>query len=195
MHSPGQKHFEAAYRVVRYLKGTPGKGLIFKKNSGLQVDIYTDADWAGCINDRRSTSGICTFLGGNLVTWRSKKQSVVARSSAEAEFRALANGVCEGLWLKRLLEDLKIGLSLPIRVFCDNKAAVSIAHNPVLHDRTKHVEVDRHFIKEKIDNKVIRLSYVPSVEQRADVLTKGLHKGPFLEMIRKLSMEDIFKPA
>ena len=78
MHSPGQQHFEAAFRIVRYLKGTPGKGLIFKKNSGLQVDLYTDADWAGCINDRRSTSGICTFLGGNLVTWRSKKQSVVA---------------------------------------------------------------------------------------------------------------------
>ena len=136
MHSPGQKHFEAAYRIVRHLKGTPGKGLLFEKSSNLQVDIYTDADWAGCINDRRSTLGICTFLDENLVTWRSKKQSVVARSSAEAEFRALANGVCEGLWLKRLLKDLKIGLSLPIRVFCDNKAAVSVAHNPVLYDRT-----------------------------------------------------------
>ena len=166
MHSPGQKHFEAAYRIVRYLKGTPGKGLLFRKNTNLQIQIYTDADWAGCINDRRSTSGICTFIGGNLVTWRSKKQNVVARSSAEAEFRALANGVCEGLWLKRFFEDLKIQLPLPIQVFCDNKTVVAIAHNPVLHDRTKHIEVNRHFIKEKIDNGVVCLSYVPSTEKK-----------------------------
>ena len=130
-----------------------------------------------------------------MVTWRSKKQSVVAQSNAEAEFRALANQICEGLRLRRLLEDLKIRLPQPIRVFCDNNAAVAIAHNPVQHNRTKHVKVDRHLIKKKIDNKVIILSYVPSAEQRADVLTKGLHKGPFLEMIDKLSMENIFKPA
>ena len=195
MHAPSQKHFEAVYRVVRYLKGTPGKGLLFRKSKDLFVEVYTDADWAGCVNDRRSTSGICTFLGGNLVTWRSKKQSVVARSSAEAEFRALANGICEGLWLKRILEELKVQTSQPIRVYCDNNAAVSIAHNPVQHDRTKHVEVDRHFIKEKIEMGLIRLSYVPSCEQRADILTKGLHKGPFLEMRSKLALQDIFRPA
>ena len=80
-------------------------------------------------------------------------------------------------------------------MYCDNQAAVSIARNPVLHDRTKHVEVDRHFIKEKIEKEVICLSYVPSCEQRVDILTKGLHKGPFLEMLSKLALEDIFKPA
>ncbi|EXB62836.1 Lysosomal alpha-mannosidase [Morus notabilis] len=100
-------------------------------------------DWAGSTTDRRSTSGYCTFVGENLVTWRSKKQCVVARSGTEAEFRSLAHGICEVIWIKRLLEDLKIYPSLPLRVYCDNKAAISIAHNPVLHDRTKHIEDGR----------------------------------------------------
>lgn len=97
MHAPGATHFEAIFRILRYLKGTPGKGLIFRNRGHIQVEAYTDADWAGNINDRRSTSGYCTFVGGNLVTWRSKKQSVVARSSVEAEFRSVAHGFCEGL--------------------------------------------------------------------------------------------------
>lgn len=100
MHSPGAKHFEAVYRILRYLKGTPGRGLLLKKHKHLKVEVYTDADWAGSVTDRRSTSGYCSFVGGNLVTWRSKKQNVVARSSAEAEFRAVAHGICEGMWIK-----------------------------------------------------------------------------------------------
>ncbi|KAH9753027.1 protein kinase domain-containing protein [Citrus sinensis] len=141
MHSPCKEHLEAVYKVLKYLKKTPGKGLLFKKNNNMQVEVYTDADWAGSIIDRRSTSGYCTFVGGNLVTWRSKKQSVVARSSAEAEFRAVAYGICELLWLKKLLEELKIIIDVPMKLYCDNKAAINIAHNPIHHDRTKHVEV------------------------------------------------------
>ena len=95
---------------------------------------YTDADYAGSAIDRRSTTEYCTFLGGNLVTWRSKKQNVVARSSIEAEFRAMAQGICELLWLKIILEDLKIKWDGPMKLFCDNKSAISIAHNPVQHD-------------------------------------------------------------
>ncbi|KAH9698541.1 protein kinase domain-containing protein [Citrus sinensis] len=114
------------------------------------IDMYTDADWAGSVTDKKSTSGYCTFLWGNLVTWRRKKQNVVARSSAEAEVRAMAQGVCEILWLKRVLEELKRPVSLSMKFYCDNKAAISIAHNPVLHDMTKHVEIDRHFITEKL---------------------------------------------
>lgn len=116
IHSPGHDHFDAAYRILRYLKGTLGKGLMFRKRDNLQIEVYTDTDWASSTTDRHSTSGYCTFIGGNLVTWRSKKQSVVARSSAEVEFRSLAHGICEAMWIKRLLEDLKISVSFPMKV-------------------------------------------------------------------------------
>ena len=108
MHSPKEVHLQAVNRVLQYLKRTPGKGILFKRGAVLVLEAYTDADYAGSVIDRRSTSGYYTFLGGNLVTWRSKKQNVVARSSAEAEFQAMAQGICELLWLKIILEDLKI---------------------------------------------------------------------------------------
>ncbi|RVX00154.1 Retrovirus-related Pol polyprotein from transposon RE1 [Vitis vinifera] len=125
----------------------------------------------------RSTSGYCTYVWGNLVTWRSKKQSVVSRSSAEAEFRAMAHDICEGIWLRRVLKELKISDEEPMKMFCDNQSAISIAKNPVHHDRTKHVEIDRHFIKEKIEEGIIKMLYVPTCLQTADILTKALQKG------------------
>ena len=100
--------------------------------------------------DRRSTIGYCTFLGGNLVTWRNKKQNVVARSSTESEFRAIAQGLCELLWLKIILDDLRIKWDDPKKLYCGNNSSINIAHNPIQHDRTKHIKVDRHFIKEKL---------------------------------------------
>ncbi|CAN1319888.1 Retrovirus-related Pol polyprotein from transposon TNT 1-94 [Linum perenne] len=195
MHAPGAMHFDAVYRILRYLKGSPGKGLMFKKRDSLQVEAYTDADWAGDPNDRKSTSGYCTFLGGNLISWRSKKQSVVARSSAEAEFRAMSLGICEVIWIKRLLDELKLVTPTPIRLYCDNKSAVAIAHNPVLHDRTKHVEIDKHFIKEKLDSGLICMPYIATTNQIADIFTKSLYKGQFNYLVNKLAMEDIFQPA
>ena len=104
MHAPSHEHLEAVFRILRYLKGSLGRGLLYKNHGHLQVEGYTDVDWAWSVTDRRSTSGYCTFVGGNLVSWRSKKQSVVARSSAEAEFRALAHGICETLWVEKLLQ-------------------------------------------------------------------------------------------
>lgn len=144
MHSPYQCHLDAATRILRYLKGTPGRGLMFRKQEKRCIEVFVDADWAGCPNDRRSTSGYCSFVFGNLVTWRSKKQSVVARSSAEAELRSAALGICEALWIKLLLEELKIEKQSPMLILCDNKAAIAITHNPVHHNRTKHIEIDRH---------------------------------------------------
>ncbi|RVW62389.1 Retrovirus-related Pol polyprotein from transposon RE1 [Vitis vinifera] len=170
MHNPGEQHMNAVMRILRYLKNAPGKGILFAKNVNHQsIEVYTDADWAGAVDDRRSTSGYFTFVGGNLVTWKSKKQNVVARSSAEVEFRGMALGLCEALWLKLLLQDLGYLSRQPIRLFCDNKAACDIAHNLVQHDRTKHVEVDKFFIKEKLDDKIVELPKIQSEDQLADI--------------------------
>jgi hypothetical protein len=195
MHQPKEIHLQAALRIVQYLKGTPGRGILFERNGSVGLEAYTDADYAGSIVDRRSTTGYCTFLGGNLVTWKSKKQSVVSRSSAEAEFRSMAQGICELLWLKSILEDLRIKSDEPMKLYCDNKSAISIAHNPVQHDRTKHIEVDRHFIKEKLDSGLICTPYVSFQGNLADLLTKGLNNNNFERIVSKLGMIDIHSPA
>ncbi|CAL2238036.1 unnamed protein product [Prunus armeniaca] len=159
------------------------------------VEGYTDADWVGSITDRRSMSGYFTFVGGNLVTWRSKKQKVVSRSSAKAEYRGMAQGVCELLWLRRLLRDLGFGPQKPMDLYCDNKAAIAIAHNPVQHDRTKHVEVDRHFVKEKLDVEIISFPFISSEYQLADILMKTVSTTVFLNSLDKLGIRDIFAPT
>lgn len=112
------------------MKTCPGKGLVFSKKKDLSVEGFFDADWAGSQDDRRSTYAYCTYLGGNLVTWRSKKQTVCARSSAEAEYRAMAQAVSELLWLRILLKDIGIQSPIPMKLYCDNKAAINIANNP-----------------------------------------------------------------
>jgi hypothetical protein len=195
MHNPGEQHMSAVMRILSYLKGSPGKGVLFRKNGHFKIECYTDADWAGSTDDRRSTSGYFTFVGGNLVTWRSKKQNVVSRSSAEAEFRGMALGICEILWLKFLLQDVGVNHSQPMKLFCDNKAARDIAHNPVQHDRTKHVEVDRFFIKEKLDNKVIEVPPIGTDDQVADILTKAVSSNKFSRFLDKLGMCDIYAPT
>ncbi|WKA12317.1 hypothetical protein VitviT2T_029714 [Vitis vinifera] len=158
-------------------------------------DIAYELSVAGAVDDRRSTSSYFTFVSGNLVTWKSKKQNVVARSSAEAEFRGMALGLCEAIWLRFLLQDLGYLSKQPIRLFCDNKAACDIAHNPVQHDRTKHVEVDRFFIKEKLDDKIAELPKIRSEDQLVDILTKAISSQVFSKFLDKLGMCDIYAPT
>ena len=127
--------------------------------------------------------------------WKSKKQKVVARSSAEAEYRGMARGVCELLWLRNLLRDLGFRQKKAMDLHCDNKAAIAIAHNPVQHDRTKHVEVDRHFIKEKLDAHIISFPFVKTDEQLADVLTKAVSSKVFSDSLDKLGIKDLYAPT
>ncbi|RVW33967.1 Retrovirus-related Pol polyprotein from transposon TNT 1-94 [Vitis vinifera] len=193
--APLRNYMEAVYRILRYLKMIPGKGLFFRKTENRDTEVYSDADWAGNIIDKRSTSGYCSFVWGNLVTWRSKKQSVVARSSAEAEYRALAQGICEGIWIKRVLSELGQTSSSPILMMCDNQATISIAKNLVHHDRTKHVEINRHFITEKVTSETVKLNYVPTKHQTVDILTKALPRPNFEDLTCKLGLYDIYSPA
>lgn len=194
MHDPKVEHMEAIFRILRYLKGSPRKGLWFSNHGHLDVEGYCDADWANCLDDRRSTSGYYVFVGGNLVSWRSKKQEVVAQSTAEAEYRAMATSLCEMLWMWSLLSELRLFRGKALKLWCDNKSAISIANNPVQHDRTKHVEIDRFFIKERLDDGILTLSHAHSGEQPADCLTKGLSPQECVKSSNKMKMIDIYRP-
>ena len=195
LQSPCDSHWDAVIRILRYIKSTPGQGVLYENRGHTQVVGYTDADWAGSPTDRRSTSGYCVFIGGNLISWKSKKQDVVARSSAEAEYRAMALATCELIWLRHLLQELRFGKDEQMKLICDNQAALHIASNPVFHERTKHIEVDCHFIREKIASGCVATSYVNSNDQLADIFTKSL-RGPRIKYIcNKLGAYDVYAPA
>jgi hypothetical protein len=183
---------DAVVRILRYLKSAPGKGLMFSKNDHLDIEGYTDADWAGNLSDRKSTSGYFTFVGGNLVTWRSKKQKVVALSSAKAKFRGMAKGLCELLWLRRLLSEIGFAPNLEMNLYCDNKVVIEISQNPIQHDRTKHIEIDRHFITQNLEEKVICVPFVRSEDQLADLLTKAVSNKNFHSSLDKQVSKTFF---
>ncbi|GAV85387.1 LOW QUALITY PROTEIN: hypothetical protein CFOL_v3_28824, partial [Cephalotus follicularis] len=172
MSAPRTTHWQAVLHIVRYLKGhlhIAG----YSDPDCLEVTGYSDADWAGCLVDRRSTSGYCIFLGGNLVSWKSKK-SVVSRSSAEAEYRAMANVTGELQWIHMLLTEIGFSVTRPSTLHCDNKSAMHIASNPVFHERTKHIEVDCYYVREKVNRGELKLVHTRSEEQLADIFTKPL---------------------
>jgi hypothetical protein len=157
LHQPTTAHYNAACRVIRYLKYSPGKGLFFPRNFDMQLLGFSDADWAGCIDTRRSTSGHCFFIGTSLISWKAKKQSTVSRSSSDAEYRALSSATCELIWLLYLLKDLKIECHKPPVLYCDSQSAMHIASNPVFHERTKNLEIDCHLVREKLQQGILRL--------------------------------------
>lgn len=179
MHDPREPHFNALKRILRYLKGTISEGLQISRSKTTTLTAYTDADWAGCPNTRRSTSGYAVFLGDNLILWSSKRQPTVSRSSAEAEYRGVANAVAETIWIHNLLIELHCPLSTATLVYCDNVSAVYLSTNPIQHQRTKHVELDILFVRERVALGQVRVLHVPSSHQYADIFTKGLPKSLF----------------
>ncbi|XP_058779826.1 uncharacterized mitochondrial protein AtMg00810-like [Vicia villosa] len=192
LNSPTITHFKGACRVIRYLKQNPGKGILFPRNSNIQIQGYVDADWAGCHDSRRSTTCFIFFLGDSLVSWRAKKQATISRSSSEAEYRALSTAACELQWLLYLLKDLDITCDKQPALYCDSQSAIHIASNPVFHERTKHLEIDCHFVREKVQKNVLMLMPISTQEQLADFLTKALAPPKFRDFIAKLGMIDIY---
>ena len=187
-HSPRTSHLQAAHTVLKYLKGTTGLGLTYRQTGKLDLCLYTNSDYAGSRVDYRSTIGYCTILGGNLVTWRSKKQNIVSKSSTVAEFCAMSKGIDEVMWIKHMLDDLQIPYHKPIILRCDNKSAISIAHDPVYHDQMKHVNIDRFYIQEQLEQGLLKTEHVISEEQCADIFTKGLPVKAQRHLLSKLGM-------
>ncbi|KAL5701150.1 hypothetical protein ACHQM5_026519 [Ranunculus cassubicifolius] len=150
MHEPRTSHFQLVKRILRYVQGTITHGIRLLASNSLKLYGFSDADWAGCPITRRSTTGYCTYLGRNCISWSAKKQPTVARSSTEAEYRAMASTAAELTWLTYLLRDIGMYLDDPPTLYCDNISALHLTINPVFHARTKHIELDYHFVREKV---------------------------------------------
>ncbi|XP_021317661.1 uncharacterized protein LOC110435888 [Sorghum bicolor] len=190
MHDPREPHLAFLKRILRYVKGTQYAGLSISAGPIDSVTAYSDADWAGCPDSRRSTSRYCVYLGDNLVSWSSKRQTTVSRSSAEAEYRAVAHAVAETCWLRQLLQELHTPLPSATIVYYDNVSAVYMTGNPVHHRRTKHIEIDIHFVRHKVALGQVRVLHVPSSHQFADIMTKGLPVQLFTDFRSSLCVRD-----
>ncbi|CAM8938019.1 unnamed protein product [Rhodiola kirilowii] len=195
MQQPREEHWEAALRVVRYLKKNPGQGILLHANSKLILEGWCDSDWASCPLTRRSLSGWFVFLGSSPISWKTKKQPTVSRSSAEAEYRSMASITCELKWLKQLLGELGVQHKEGMRLYCDSKSALYIAQNPVFHERTKHIEADCHFVRDAVTCGLICPSYVPTTHQLADIFTKALGRSQFEFLLGKLGVRDLHAPT
>jgi hypothetical protein len=193
MQTPTKEHWALVKRIVRYISGTINYGCRFVKgrNSELKLLGYSDSDLAGDLVHRKSTTGVVYFLGPNLVTWTSQKQKVVALSSCEAEYIAVAAGACQGVWLSRLVAELTGGKTEKFRLLIDNKSAIELSKNPVYHERSKHIDTRFHYIRECISDGMIEVDHVGTDGQLADILTKPLGRVKFVEMRQKLGVIDV----
>ena len=174
LHAPTTSHWTAVKRILRYLNQCTSLGLNIHKSASTLVHGYSDADWAGSIDDRKSTGGFAIFVGSNLVSWSARKQSTVSRSSTEAEYKAVANTTAELMRVQTLLRELGIESPKAVKIWCDNLGAKYLSANPVFHARTKHIEVDYHFVRERVSHKLLKIDFVPSGDQVANGFTKSL---------------------
>ncbi|WVZ07780.1 hypothetical protein V8G54_021126 [Vigna mungo] len=190
MQSPRNFHFSAVQRLIKYLLGTSSRGLFFPGNSSLQLQAYSGANWAGCPDTKRSTTGWCMFLGNAPISWKCKKQDSVSKSSTEAEYRAMFAACSEIIWLRGVLTELGLSQAQPTPLHTDNTSAIQIVANPVYHVRTKHIEVDCHSIREAYDHRVINLPHVSTFVQIADIFTKSLLRQRHNFLLGKLMLVD-----
>ncbi|GJW57399.1 ribonuclease H-like domain-containing protein [Tanacetum coccineum] len=188
MHDPREPHLTALKRILRYIQGTLDFGLQLYASFGSSLIAYSDTNWVGCPATRRSTYGYCVFLGNNLLSWSSKRQHTLSRSSSEAEYRGVVNDVAETTWLRNLLRELHTPLMTSTLVYCDNVSAVYLSANHVQHQRTKHIEIDIHFVRDMVTAGLVRVLHVPSRYQYADIFTKGLLSALFEEFHTSLSV-------
>jgi hypothetical protein len=188
MERPTEMHLQAVKRILRYLRGTTEFGIIYRKRDEGQLRAYADSDYAGDVDDRKSTSGFVFMLGIGAVSWSSKKQPVVTLSTTEAEFIAAASCACQGVWLRRILGNIGLEQVTNTVIYCDNNSAIKLSKNPVLHGRSKHIDVRFHFLRDLTRDGVVELVYCNTQEQITNIMTKPLKLEAFLKLRDKLGM-------
>ncbi|GJW79007.1 putative RNA-directed DNA polymerase [Tanacetum coccineum] len=193
MHKPLKSHLKVALRVLRYLKSSPCTGVHIFRQPKVSLEAFMDADWAKCIVTRKSITGYFIKLNGSLVSWKSKKQNTLSKSTVEAEYKAMAFATSEIIWILKILKDLNWEHFIHVTLFCDGQAAIKIAANPVFHERTKHLEIDLHFVREKILSGVLKTQKIGSADQTADIFSKGLNKVQHGKFVKQMEVFDCFQ--
>ena len=189
MQNPQEAHLQAAKHVLRYVRRYPDLGLFFKQGEENGLHGYTDADYGQDIDDRISVGAYIFFIGNSPISWNSKKQNSTSRSSCESKYRALAQCSCEAIWIRSLFQELKILDHKPTSLFCDNQSSIKLSYNPVFHEKSKHFEIDYHFTRQKVENNTIKVEFIPTQEQPADILTKPLGRTKFEGCRSKLRLQ------
>lgn len=188
LHSPTTVHWVAVKRILRYVQGTLKVGLKIGVSKSRTVSAFSDADWAGCVDDRRSTGGFAVYLSDNLISWSARKQPTVSRSSTETEYKSLANATAKVIWVQKLLTELGIAHPPAARLWCDNIGATYLSANPVFHAQTKHIEIDFYFVRERVAQRLLDIKYIASGDQVADGFTKALPRVKLREFRNNLNL-------
>jgi hypothetical protein len=193
MERPTEMHLAAAKRILRYLKGTMNLGILYKRDLNRSLQGWTDSDYAGDLDDRKSTSGYVFKFGSSAISWSSKKQPIVTLSTTEAEFVAAASCVCQGMWLRSILQQLGQTQRKGIVIFCDNSSSIKLSKNPVMHGRCKHIDVRYYFLRDLVKDGVLEMKHCNTGDQIADVMTKPLKLESFCKFRKMLGVCDLLK--
>jgi hypothetical protein len=193
MQNPGKTHWNAALRVLRYLKGTADFRLWYTGNS-IELCAFTDADYAGCVDTRRSHSGYIVKVGDAAVAWQCKRQACIALSSCESEYVAACTCAKQVIWMRRLLNELRLEQTNETMIYGDNEAARMLSENPIHHDRTKHIDTQYHFLRYQVSERMIKLEHVSTIDEEADILTKEYVGTNFMKL-RDRAMGRVAKRA
>jgi histone deacetylase 1/2 len=188
LHAPRTSHWSAVKRILRYICFTASYCLLLQPAASSVLSAFSDSDWAGCPDDRRSAGGYAVFFGPNLIARNARKQATISRSSTEAEYKAVANATAELIWVQSLLRELRVSQKQPPVLWCDNIGATYLSSNPVFHARTKHIEVDYHFVRERVAQKLLCIKFISSKDQLADIFTKPLPQPQFVGYRRDLNL-------
>ncbi|KAM3206760.1 hypothetical protein ACQJBY_062115 [Aegilops geniculata] len=188
METPGKQHWAIIRQILRYVRGTLNYGCTYKAGEGTVLTGFSDSDHAGDLTDRKSTTGLVFFMGPSVITWSSQKQKIVALSSCEAEYIAAATAATQAVWLRGLVSEMLGTEKQKVQLKIDNKSAIELSKNPVHHERSKHIDLRYHYIRECVEERKVEVEHVRTEDQLADILTKSLGRAKFTELRCRLGI-------